>query len=156
MTAHGNASTDLHLESHPFFRGLPPTFLAALAKHAYSRSFDTGDLLTREGDPADEFLLVFSGKVALEVVLPGQPRTTIQTVGPGEVIGWSWLCPPHRWRLDARALKPTRTLGLAAGHLRTMLQDDPATGYEFLLRLLPVIAERLENTRLQLLDIHGV
>ena len=92
---------------------------------AYERSFDTGELLVREGDPADEFLLVFSGKVALEIVLPGRPRTTIQTLGPGEVIGWSWLFPPHRWRLDARALKPTRALGLAAAHLRAVLERGP-------------------------------
>ena len=99
--------------------------------------------------------MIFEGKVALEIVLPDRPHRTVQTVGPGEVVGWSWLLPPHRWRLDARALKPTRAVGLAATHLRAVLNEHPADGYRFLLRLLPVIAERLENTRLQLLDLHG-
>jgi CRP/FNR family transcriptional regulator, cyclic AMP receptor protein len=156
MSADDAGSSGLRLEEHRFFRGMDPGFLALLATNAYSRSFDPGTLLVREGDPADEFLVVFSGKVALEIIVPGRPRTTVQTVGPGEVIGWSWLFPPHQWRIDARALKPTRTLGFGATHLRAVLEDRPADGYRFLLRLLPVIAQRLENTRLQLLDLHGV
>ena len=155
MNATPSTLPPLKLNDHRFFRGMDEAFVARLAKMAYERSFDTGDLLVREGDPADEFLLLFHGKVAMEIVLPGRPRTTIQTLGPGEVVGWSWLIPPYCWRLDARAVKPTRTLGLAAGNLRAVLNEDPANGYRLLLRLLPVIAERLENTQLQLLDLHG-
>ncbi|MGA8543512.1 MAG: cyclic nucleotide-binding domain-containing protein [Thermoplasmata archaeon] len=153
----GAESTEpvLRLDDHHFFRGTDPEFLSLLGATAYSRSFEPGTLLVREGDPADEFLAVFSGKVALEIIVPGRPRTTVQTVGPGEVIGWSWLFPPHRWRIDARALKPTRTLGFGAAHLRAVLDEHPVDAYRFLLRLLPVIAQRLENTRLQLLDLHG-
>jgi CRP/FNR family transcriptional regulator, cyclic AMP receptor protein len=143
------------LADHRFFQGMDESFLTELSAKAYQRTFDTGALLVREGDPADEFLAIFSGKVALEIVLSDRPARTVQTVGPGEVLGWSWLTPPHRWRFDARALKPTRVVGLAAGHLRMVLEARPSDGYRFLSRLLPVIAERLENTRLQLLDLHG-
>lgn len=155
MSARASTNSDLRLEDHRFFRGMDPRFLSRLAPLAYERTFDTGDLLIREGDPADEFLLVFHGKAALEIVLPGRPRITIQTVGPGEVLGWSWLVLPHRWRHDARALKPTRTLGIGASKLRTVLDSDCGLGYDFLMRLLPVVAERLESTQLQLLDLHG-
>jgi CRP/FNR family transcriptional regulator, cyclic AMP receptor protein len=147
---------ELRLDGHRFFRDMSEEFLDELREKSYARSFATGDLLVREGDPADEFFVLFAGKVALEIVLPARPRTTIQTLGPGEVLGWSWLIPPHRWRLDARAVKPTRVLGLSAAHLRSVLNRRPEDGYRFLLRLLPVIAERLEHTRLQLLDLHGI
>ncbi|HEV2166276.1 MAG TPA: cyclic nucleotide-binding domain-containing protein [Thermoplasmata archaeon] len=155
MSDHASPPETLRLADHRFFRGLDEAFLKRLAEKAYERSFETGTLIVREGDPADEFLVIFGGKVALEIVLPDRPHRTVQTVGPGEVVGWSWLLPPHRWRLDARALKPTRALGLSATHLRSVLDERPSDGYRFLLRLLPVIAERLENTRLQLLDLHG-
>lgn len=155
MTADASASGPLLLTSHRFFAGMDTEFLGRLGRVAYERRYDTGSLLVREGDLADEFLAVFSGKVALEVLRPDRPKTTVQTIGPGEVLGWSWLLPPHRWRLDARALKPTRALGLAAAPLRARLDESPSDGYLFLWRLLPVIAERLENTRLQLLDLHG-
>ncbi|MGP8078277.1 MAG: cyclic nucleotide-binding domain-containing protein [Thermoplasmata archaeon] len=155
MSARPHATPPLKLADHRFFHGMDPAFLDLLGKWAYERTFETGTLLVREGDAADEFLLVFEGKVALEILSADRPRTTIQTLGPGEVLGWSWLFSPHRWRLDARALKPTRVLGIGAAHLRSILEEHPADGYRFLLRLLPVIAQRLENTRLQLLDLHG-
>ena len=145
----------LRLADHRFFEGIAGDLPDRLGPHAVERSYSPGDLLVREGDTADRFILIFEGKVALEIALPDRPRVTIQTLGSGEVLGWSWLFPPHAWRLDARAVKRTRTLELPAKALRETLASRPADGYEFLLRLLPVVAQRLENTRLQLLDLHG-
>jgi CRP-like cAMP-binding protein len=144
------------IADHPFFQGLSRELVEVLARNATEQTYNTGDLLIREGEPANEFLLVTNGKVALEVVAPDRPRLTIQTIGPGEVIGWSWITAPYRWQLDARALKPTKAIVLEAPILREALESRPSDGYQFLLRLLPVIGQRLENTRMQLLDIHGV
>jgi CRP-like cAMP-binding protein len=143
------------LSEHPFLRGFPPALIASLARHARSVSVPAGEFLIREGAPADAFFLVREGKLALEVAAADLPHRTIQTIGPGEVLGWSWLLPPHRWRSDARAVKATRAWAIEAIALRATLQERPEDGYRFLLRLLPVIAERLENTRIQLLDLHG-
>lgn len=156
MKGHGRRELAPRVADHPFFQGLPRALVAAAESQAVDRTYAAGDLLVREGDPAEEFLVIFHGKVALEVVSPERPRLTIQTIGPGEVLGWSWLTPPHHWRLDARALKPTRVAALPAGALRARFAQHPSEGYQFLLRLLPVIAGRLESTRVQLLDIHGV
>lgn len=155
MSARDTTPAPPRLSEHKFFQGMDPEFLTRLDELAYVRTFETGALLVREGDPADEFLVIFEGKVALEILSADRPRTTIQTLGPGEVLGWSWLFAPHRWRLDARALKPVRVLGIGASPLRAILDERPADAYRFLLRLLPVIAQRLENTRMQLLDLHG-
>ncbi|HTT25389.1 MAG TPA: cyclic nucleotide-binding domain-containing protein [Thermoplasmata archaeon] len=143
------------LGEHPFLRGLDPEFLRALQPLARSREFATGDHLVREGDVAESLHLILAGKVALELVNAERPRLTVQTLGPGEVLGWSWLVPPHRWRFDARALKPTRTWAIEAAGLRALLEARPEQGYRFLLRLLPVVAERLEHTRIQLMDIYA-
>ncbi len=150
-----SSESPLRLADHPFVWGMDPEFVARLSSIAFERSFESGALLVREGDPAEEFWLLFSGKVAMEIVLPGRPRTTIQTLGSGDIVGWSWLIEPFVSRFDARAVKPTRALGLRASRLRSLMDADPARGYHLLRRLLPVIAERLENTQLQLLDLHG-
>jgi CRP-like cAMP-binding protein len=155
VSAHSHSGAR-RLADHAFLRGLDPEFLTRIGEGAHEETYETGSAIVQEGDVADEFYLIFSGKVALEVGLPDRPRTTIQTLGPGEVLGWSWILSPYRWRFDARALKPTRVLVLSAGRLRSALEERPADGYRFLMRLLPVIAERLENTRLQLLDLYGV
>jgi len=94
----------LRLEDHRFFHEIGGDLLALLGPMAVERTYEAGDMLVRDGDPADRFVLVFEGKVALEIVLPDRPRVTIQTIGGGEVLGWSWLLPPHQWRLDARAV----------------------------------------------------
>ena len=143
------------LREHPFLKGLDPSFLEALEEGVRERHFDTGDTVVREGDPARELLLVIHGKLALELVAPDHPRLSLLTVGPGEIVGWSWLLPPHLWQVDARALKPTRVIAVDGEHLKRVLEERPKDAYQFLLRLLPVLNRRLEIARTQVMDIHG-
>jgi CRP/FNR family transcriptional regulator, cyclic AMP receptor protein len=150
------AAVELRVADHPFFHGLNDEFVRIASSRTREQTFEVGDILFQEGDIANEFWLVFQGKVALEIMAPDRPHLTIQTVGSGEVLGWSWLVPPHRWRFDARAVKATRTLAIDAKTLKDAFEVHPEDGYRFLLRLLPVIGERLENAWVRLLDIHGV
>ena len=143
------------IDAHPFFHGLEPGLITEVAAHALELSFSTDAIIAREGTPAKSFYLVIEGKVALEVVAADHPQLTVQTVGPGEVFGWSWLVPPHRWRFDVRALKASRVIALDGERLRHALGRRPEWGYEFLIRFLPVLAERLENTQIQLMDLHA-
>ena len=141
--------------SHPFFAGLDPTLVHEMVAKAEERSYDLGEMLVREGRPAEEFFLVMEGKVALEVGSADRGAITVETIGRGEILGWSWLVPPYRWRFDARATKLTQVIALNAAIARYALAAHPAFAYQFLMKFLPVVAERLENTRVQLLDIHG-
>jgi CRP/FNR family transcriptional regulator, cyclic AMP receptor protein len=143
------------LARHPFLAGVGAPLLDELAALAKLQRFDTGATIVREGDPASSFFLVVSGKVALVIVPHDRPHLTVLTLGPGEALGWSWLVPPHRWRIDARALKPTELLVLPAEALRLLLDAHPAEAYQFLLRMVPILAHRLDATRLQVLDVHG-
>jgi CRP-like cAMP-binding protein len=80
---------------------------------------------------------------------------TIQTVGPGELLGWSWLMPPYRWHFDARALEQTRALSFDGTCIRNKCETDHRLGYELMKRLAYVFTQRLEASRLQLLDVYG-
>ncbi len=142
------------IEDHPFFHGFDAGFLHRVGAAAEERTFAADEFLFHEGTPARAFYLVQEGKVALEIGAGGGPPLTIQTIGAREVIGWSWLVPPHRWRFDARALKPTRLHSIDAAALRAAIDADPLQGYRLLRRLVPVLAERLEMARLQVLDVH--
>ena len=143
------------LLKHPFFEGFEPAFVHAISAKGVETRFGVDDLLAREGTEAELFYVVLEGKVALEIGSGDRPLLTVQTVGPGEVLGWSWLVPPHRWRFDARAVKPSRVVALDAEVLRRTLRTHPTWGFQFMVRFMPVLAERLENTRVQLLDIHA-
>ena len=91
----------------------------------------------------------------MELMIPQRGFATLQTVSEGEVLGWSWLLPPYRWRFGARTLQPTRALAFDGKCLRGKCEEDHDLGYELLKRFTNVVTERLEATRLQLLDLYG-
>lgn len=143
------------LADHPLLSGLPDGTAELMAGCAEVATFDPGSLLLREGDQADTVYLIQSGRVAIEVQGPGQGRRVVETVGPGDVVGLSWIAPPFRWHFDARALDPVRAIGVHTAALRTAMRRDPAIGYPLLERLSSVVIGRLQTTRIRLLDLYG-
>lgn len=140
---------------HPLLRGLPGDAVALAAGCARNVAFDEGALLLAEGDPADTFYLLRRGRVAIEVHAPGRGPITVETVGPGGTVGWSWLIPPYRWRFDVRALEPVGAIALDGTCLRDKAVDDPAFGYALLTRIVGILVDRLQATRVRLLDLYG-
>jgi CRP-like cAMP-binding protein len=139
----------------PFLAGLGRSELELLAGCARNVHFDDGDVLFREGEPADTFYVVRQGSVALEIHAPTRGGMTIETIDAGDVIGWSWLFPPYRWHFDARALTGVRATAFDGECLRGKCETDPALGYDLMKRFAQVLIERLQWTRLRLLDVYG-
>ena len=141
--------------SHPLLAGLPGPAVAQVAGCARNVAFAEGELLLAEGAPADTLYLVRRGRVAIEVHAPGRGAVVVETVGPGAVVGWSWLFPPYRWHFDARAREPVGAVAVDGACLRAKAHADPAMGYALLSRLSAVLLERLQATRVRLLDLYG-
>jgi CRP-like cAMP-binding protein len=143
------------LAAHPFFEGLAPAHLQLLVGCATNVRFDPGSFLLRTGEEANQFFLLREGAVALEATAPGKPPLVVQTLGGGEILGWSWLIPPYHCMFDARALAPTRAIALDGKCLRTKCEADHDLGYELLQRIAHILWERLDGARLQLLDAYA-
>lgn len=141
--------------NHPLLSGLPGDTVELVAGCARNMAFEPGELLLVEGEPADTLYLLRRGRVTLEVRSPGRGAMVLDTLTPGQVLGWSWLFPPYRWSFDARALDRVGALSVDATCLREKAEADPAFGYELMKRLGAVILERLQRTRLRLLDLYG-
>ena len=109
----------------------------------------------REGQPADEFYLIRHGHVAIEVHAPGRGTAIVETMGPGTVVGWSWLVPPYQWTFDARAVDQTAAIAINGVCLRDKARADPAFGFELLSRVSTELLGRLQATRLRLLDLYA-
>ena len=139
----------------PTFRGLDPEQLTLIAGCGVNEHFELGAALFREGEPADRFFLIREGAVALQVQAPGQGELVIETLHRGDVVGFSWLFEPHRWQFDARAVEPTRVIAFDGACLRGKCEADHELGYELMRRFARAITERLQATRLQLLDVYG-
>jgi len=138
----------------PIFTGLDKPYLELITGCAANAVFKDGDVLFREGESANQFFVIRDGRIALEIHVPGHGAVTIQTVEPGDVVGWSWLFPPHRWHFTGRATGNTRAISLDGECLRGKCEADHNLGYEFLKRFSHIMVQRLEATRLQLLDMY--
>ena len=143
------------LRDHKFFAGLDPDYLSLIAGCAANEVFPADAFLFREGEPAQTFYLIREGKVALEIAAPGRGALVVQTLGEGDVAGFSWLIAPHRWEFDGRAVEPVRAVRMDGTCLRAKFDDDPRLGYELMRRFARLTVNRLQATRLQLLDVYG-
>ena len=143
------------VRDHPFFSGMKEEVLELISGCAKNVRFEAGQYLFHEGQPADQFYLLRSGRVALQISAP-ERTLTVQTVGEDEIVGASWLVPPYRWGFDAKALELTRAIAMDAACLRGKCEGDHDLGYEMMKRFMPVLIQRLQATRLQILDVYGV
>jgi CRP-like cAMP-binding protein len=143
------------LRGVPLFAGLEPRALELVAGCGSNVHFDAGELLFREGDAADTFYVLRHGSVALETFVPARGSAVIETLEAGEVVGWSWLFAPYRWHFDARALIAVRATAFDGACLRRKCDADPKLGYDLMSRFAQVLIERLQWTRLRLLDVYG-
>jgi CRP/FNR family transcriptional regulator, cyclic AMP receptor protein len=137
------------------FDGMESDQLELIAGCGKIAGFEEGEYLFREGESADTFYLLRHGRVALDLFMPERGAMTIATLGPGEVVGWSWLFPPYRWHLDARVLERCSAVALDGKCLRGKAEADHHLGYELMKRFAGQMVERLQQTRVQILDVYG-
>jgi CRP/FNR family transcriptional regulator, cyclic AMP receptor protein len=149
------ASLEHILREHPFLAGIAAEHSELITGCARNHCFDGGKYLFHEGEAADEFFLIRHGRVALEISSPGQAPIVFATLGEGEIVGGSWLVPPYRWIFAARAVELVRAFGIDAACLRRKCESDHDFGYDMMKRFLPILAKRLQATRLQILDVYG-
>jgi CRP/FNR family cyclic AMP-dependent transcriptional regulator len=142
------------IAQHPFLRGLRQEHLEALAQCAMRLRFKAGHVIFHEGDPANRFYLLIKGKVALEAD-SDEKRVRVQTIGAGDVLGWSWLFPPYYTHFDARALEPTEAMFFYGTRLREMCEENHELGYEILNRIALVVINRLVATERKLIAKSG-
>ena len=142
------------LKQHPFFKDLPSEHIDFIVGCSSNVVFKAEEVILKEGQDANKFYLIRNGKVAVYI---DHPRNiTIQTIHKGDILGWSWLIPPYHYRFSAKAVETTSVVSLDGKCLREKCEKNSVMGYELLRRIVNVLAERLEATRLQLLDIYSI
>lgn len=140
--------------THPFASGLSPDQVDAIVDRAEVCDVAAGTTLFHEGRAADHCYLVIEGHIAIEIHVPNRGPVTVGTVGPGELLGWSWFFPPHLWRFDATARTDARVVALDAQVVRVACDDDDALAAQLGYSVVRTMTSRLEATRHQLLDVY--
>jgi len=134
---------------------LEPVYRERLMRLPHEVSFEAGSRLFEEGRRADRFWIVRTGTVALDLHVPGRRPALIETLGPGELVGWSWHFPPYLWHLGAEALSPVRAWEFDAGAVRAVCAAEPEFGRAVAVWVGRVGAQRLHASRVRLLDLYA-
>lgn len=144
-------------DDRPGFLGaLPPAHRDRLLALAHEVSFPAGLRLFEEGGPADRFWIIRSGTVALDVHEPGRGAMVVETLGEGELLGWSWLFAPYQWHLGAQTRAQVTAYEFDAREVRAEIDADPAFGLAVTRCVAAVaIGRRLRAARTRLLDLYG-
>lgn len=146
-----------YLDSHPifFFHDMEEQYLDILDACSETREYKADACIFKAGDEAAHFHIIQTGEVSIHVKGAKGDNITIQTVSSGEVLGFSWMMVPYLYRFDATALEPTITHAFDARRLRKEIEKDRAFGYDLVTRFNQVISQRLQATRLQIIDMYG-
>ena len=140
---------------HPFLAGMSRNHLALLTDCAIPVRFKKGQVVLQEGDFANRFYLIESGKVVLESGVELGQAVVIEEIGPGDLLGWSWMFPPHVWHFTARAIEPTEAIFFYGTILREYCERDHSLGYELFKRMSPIMLRRLQAAREKMLSLHA-
>ena len=141
------------LIQHAFFSELAPEHLTELAQAARERHFADGDVVFRQDERADHFYLIKSGEVSVQIPSIYGPPLTVQTLGPGQLLGWSWLIPPYKWHFEARAISELDVIEFDGAHLLKRCEQNTDLGYHLLKRFAALMSDRVQAARLKMMEV---
>lgn len=144
------------LNEHPFFKDFSKQHIRKIIDITSQISFNPGQYIFRDGEEANSFFLILQGIISLEVYVPNRGPVTLGRLDAGDVLGWSWLYPPHRWHFDARALEAAHMLVLNGKTLRKMIEDDHEFGFQMMKKISLVMEDRLQAARLKLMEVYDI
>ena len=145
-------STVDYLSRHPFFTGMSDQHIRFLADSAVEKQIAEGGVLFRQGQPADKFYLLQSGKVSIQVPALVGPALVIQELADDQLLGWSWLIPPYLWNFLARVEADSTVLEFDGRAVLAHCEEDPKFGFELLKRFASLMSERLAAARQKMMD----
>jgi CRP/FNR family cyclic AMP-dependent transcriptional regulator len=143
------------VKGHPFLAGIDPSFCEFFAECASLRRFASQQQVFHEGGEADHFYLILFGNVALETWVAGHGNVTIQTLGSGDALGWSWFFPPHEWHYTATTRAPTDVISFGAAALRARAEANRDFREDLLARISKTLLQRLESSREQIISLYS-
>ena len=144
------------LAGHAFAAGLTPGQLEQLAGLTAAAELPAGQRLFDEGGHAASLWLIRSGLIALDLRVPGRERLTVETLGPDDELGLSWLMPAAQWQFGAIAQATAELFEISSAALTELCESDHELGYQLTRRLLTTAITRLQAARIRMLDLYAV
>lgn len=129
-----NVRVDEQVATAELFRGLKTNELRAVSALTTRIALAPGSVLTREGQPGTQFMIMLEGTVAVSAC-----DRVIAMRGPGDVLGEISLLGARPQTATALATTPVVVLVASRGEFWSLLSITPSIGD----RLRSIVAERL-------------
>lgn len=143
------------LATAQFLRDLTSDDMNKVAAIASIKAVRAGAVLFKQGETSESLHIVSTGLVALDMCMPRQGCTRLQTVGPGELLGWSALLSDGVMTAQATTVEESTLIALPGPDLRNLCDADHDIGYAIMRQVAVSLSRRLLATRLQTLDVFG-
>lgn len=139
------------LRRYPFFAGASPSTLRDIAEISEETTFAAGEPIFRQGDQAQLLYFLMEGEVEVVIEFPEAGKEqAVETLVPGDMVGWSALVPPYERTFMIRPISNVRALTIDGPRLRELCERDPSLGHRLLQKVAAVLAKRLDAARVQL------
>jgi CRP/FNR family cyclic AMP-dependent transcriptional regulator len=136
----------------PLLRGLPEDARRAFIRLATVRQLDRGEVIFDEGDPADTFLLVLSGKIKVTRPSDSGKETVFTILGPDDLLGELALFDDTARQATAVAVRPSRAAVVANADMRAWFTEHPVA----MQRFAQLLAQRVRRLNDALEDVYGL
>jgi CRP-like cAMP-binding protein len=133
---------------------LNPTQIEKIHSISTSLKAKEGTILAHEGDKADCFFIVIEGELSICNHVPKKGTKILETLGPGEMVGWSWLLKSSNWSFDVQVHRKASVLKIPAAKIFQLMEKDFAFKEAILVSVIEVLASRLKNTRILFNDLY--
>ena len=147
-----NPSTTEYLSVHEFFYEFSDDVLKFLCECSSSREIKKGQFLFRQGENADKFYVVRSGRISIQMPAIMGPTLEIQTLGKDQVLGWSWLISPYKWNFQTRAEEDSELLQFDGIAILARCEQEPKFGYELLKKFAALMSVGLNAARQKMME----
>ena len=143
------------IESHFLFRGISKKDAKIIAEFSVEEYYKRDSFIFETGSPADSIFLITKGRVAIEMHQPVKGSLILESLTKGQLLGLSWLSIPSHWIFDARCLDDVAVIRIDAKKLSEFCDSHHQAGYNIMKNVALLIRDRLQATRLQLMDIYA-
>ena len=114
------------LKSTPVFKRLAPPDRERVAARTSARQFERGDTIFSEGDPAEQFFVVVSGRVKVYKMTPAGKDVILEIFGAGDPLGAVAVYEGWPFPASAQALEETVCLAIARRDFFELLEQHPS------------------------------
>jgi CRP-like cAMP-binding protein len=147
-----NPSITEYLSAHEFFSEFSDDVLKFLCECSSTREIKKGQILFLQGENADKFYVVRSGRISIQMPAIMGPTLEIQSVDEDQVLGWSWLISPYQWNFQTKAEEDSELLQFDGVAILARCEQEPKFGYELLKKFAGLMSVRLNAARQKMMD----